>query len=99
MPDAVAAHFAVRGFPATIRRRLGGQSGVRPETRKQPVTVEAEQIILVPQHRVLERAVQQAHLRKRKRLRRQRHRVTGRLARRHGDRGLGKSRGDNEQDY
>ena len=61
MPHAVAAQFALRIFPATIRLGCSRQSGHDAERMQQPVGVEVEQILLVAQHRLTERPVEQSH--------------------------------------
>ena len=74
MTEHRPALFAIRRIPATVR--FGGriQTDIFAEVKKKPVGVEAQQILLVPQHRVAKRPVEQPHLRKRKRLRLQRDR-------------------------
>ena len=69
MPHRVSAQLAVRRLPAAIRFRVRGQTGVDAKVPQPAVGVEAQQVLLIPQHRVPERAVQQPHLRQRKRLR------------------------------
>ena len=60
--DAVAAQLDVGCFPAAERRGRGGQPGVEPERVQEPVEVQAQQELLVPEHGLPERAVQQAHV-------------------------------------
>ena len=57
------------GFPTAIDFAFRRQSRLLAKPAQQPVQLQAQQILFVAQHRVAERAVEQPHLRQRKRLR------------------------------
>ena len=71
--DTVSAQLDVGCFPAAERRGRGGQPGVEAERVQEPVEVQAQQELLVPEHGVAERSVQQAHLGEREAPGRERH--------------------------
>lgn len=61
MAAAVAAQFHLGRFPAAQRFSRRRQSGGDAEHVQQPVIVQAEQVLLIAQHRRAEWAVKQAH--------------------------------------
>src|ERR1044072_2572041 len=59
MPDGVTAQLDVRSLPSTERLGRGGKGRRDSEVVKQPILIQAEQVLLVANHRVAERAVEQ----------------------------------------
>src|ERR1035437_2876440 len=97
MAETVAAQLAFRLLPAAERLRARRQADVHPEGVQQPVGIETQQISLIPQHRIAERPVEQAHVRQGKRLRRPRDFHHCRISRCHP--GAGQKTGERNADY
>jgi hypothetical protein len=55
--DGVAAQFDVGRLPSAERLRRRRQAGVDAEVVEQPIGIEAEQVLLIERHRLLERTV------------------------------------------
>ena len=60
--DTVAAEFNIGRLPAAERCGGGRQAGGDSEVVKEPALVQRQQVLLVPQHRLAERPVEQAHV-------------------------------------
>src|SRR5262249_854344 len=58
----LAVHDLVGGFPSAERLSRRRQPGCHAKVVQQPVQVEAQQVLLVSQHRILERPIQKAHV-------------------------------------
>src|SRR6185503_11489331 len=77
MTGGVAAQLDVWSLPAAKRRGSSRQARGETKRMQQAVLIELEQVGLVAEHRVFERAVEQPHCGQRKRARQQRHAVNG----------------------
>ena len=73
MADGVAAQLDIGRLPAAERRGVRREARGDAEIVQQPIRLEAQKILRIELHRLLERAVEQTHIGQRKGARERRH--------------------------